>query len=218
MDTVTTNLPGSSRMASDERRDQILHIAMRLFSERGFRGTTTKEIAQAAGVSEAMVFRHFANKDELYHAIIDHKACNQTDIKTPLEKMIELAADKDDFKLFHGIALNALNKHAADPNFMRLLIYAALEGHELAQFFFENFVVEVYHFLGSYIEERQREGIFRKDLEPKVIVRSFIGMIMHHSLNNNLWDKSQKLLPISNEDAARQFTEILLNGVLTEKQ
>jgi AcrR family transcriptional regulator len=204
-------------MASDERREQILHVAMRLFAEHGFRGTTTKEIAQAAGVSEAMVFRHFANKDELYHAIIDHKACNQADMKTPLEKMVELAAAKDDFALFYGMALNALNKHRDDPNFMRLLLYAALEGHELAHIFFENFVVEVYHFLGAYIEERQREGVFRQ-MEPRIVVRSFIGMIMHHSLNNNLWDKQQKLLSISNEDAARQFAEILLNGVLTEKQ
>lgn len=216
MDTFTTNLQSTSRMASDERRDQILHIAMRLFAERGFRGTTTKEIAQAAGVSEAMVFRHYANKNELYRAIIDHKACNEVDIKTPLEKMMELAESKDDYALFYGLALNALNKHRDDPNFMRLLLYAALEGHELSQMFFENFVVEVYNFLGSYIEQRQREGVFRQ-MEPRIIVRSFIGMIMHHSLNNTLWDRQQKLLPISNEDAARQFTQILLNGVLTEK-
>jgi AcrR family transcriptional regulator len=216
MDTFTTNLPPTSRMASDERRDQILHIAMRLFAERGFRGTTTKEIAQAAGVSEAMVFRHFANKNELYRAIIDHKACNQMDIKTPLEKMAELAAAKDDYALFYGLALNALNKHRDDPNFMRLLLYAALEGHELAQMFFENFVVEVYNFLGDYIAQRQREGVFRP-MEPRIIVRAYIGMMMHHSLNNTLWDKQQKVLPISNEDAAREFAQILLNGVLTEK-
>ena len=55
-------------MAGELRRLQILRVAVRLFSQRGFRGTTTKEIAQAAGVSEAMVFRHFATKEELYAA------------------------------------------------------------------------------------------------------------------------------------------------------
>jgi hypothetical protein len=50
------------------------------------------------------------------------------------------------------------------------------------------------------------------------MVRAYIGMVMHHSLNNTLWDKQQKLLQISNEDAAREFAQILLNGVLTEKQ
>jgi AcrR family transcriptional regulator len=202
-------------MASDERRDQILQVAMRLFAERGFRGTTTKEIAQAAGVSEAMVFRHFANKNELYRAIIDHKACTP-EMTSPLEKLRELAATGDDYTLFHGLALNALNKHRDDPNFMRLLLYAALEGHELAQMFFENFVVEFYKFLGSYIAERQQAGLYR-ELEPRVIVRAYIGMIMHHSLNNTLWDRQQNLLSVSNEDAAHEFAQILLNGVLIKK-
>ena len=65
----------SARMAGEERRLQILAVAVSLFSQKGFRGTTTKEIATAAGVSEAMVFRHFATKQELYSAILDHKAC-----------------------------------------------------------------------------------------------------------------------------------------------
>src|SRR6185503_18729995 len=74
---MTMESPGASaRMAGEERRLQILRVAVSLFSERGFRGTTTKEIAHAAGVSEAMVFRHFATKEELYAAILDHKACS----------------------------------------------------------------------------------------------------------------------------------------------
>src|ERR1700754_1323875 len=96
MDTFTTNLQPNSRMASDERREQILHVAMRLFSEHGFRGTTTKEIAQAAGVSEAMVFRHFANKNELYRAIIDHKACAGEQFQDPREMLEEAVRRKDD--------------------------------------------------------------------------------------------------------------------------
>ena len=66
----------NTRMAGEERRDQLLRVAMSLFSNHGFRGTTTKEIAHAAGVSEAMVFRHFATKEDLYAAILDHKACS----------------------------------------------------------------------------------------------------------------------------------------------
>src|SRR5215216_1660141 len=65
----------AGRMCADERRLQIVKVAMRLFSERGFRGTTTKEIAAAAGVSEAIIFRHLATKDDLYTAIIDYKGC-----------------------------------------------------------------------------------------------------------------------------------------------
>ena len=55
------------------------------------------------------------------------------------------------------------------------------------------------------------------DVEPRVAVRAFVGMVIHHSLNNNLWDQKRTLLSISNKEAARQFTEILLNGVLVRQ-
>ena len=200
-----------ARMAGEERRSQILAVAVSLFSNRGFRGTTTKEIAHAAGVSEAMVFRHFATKEELYAAIIDHKACahDQFDPK-------ELAADsikrKDDRAVFESLALAALDHHERDPEFQRLLLYSALEKHQLAQMFFNEFVRPVYEFLSSYIRERQRDGAF-VEVDPAIVVRCFIGMVMHHSLNNNLWDPDRRLLNISNEAAAKHFTEILLHGI-----
>ncbi|HQU85247.1 MAG TPA: TetR/AcrR family transcriptional regulator [Pyrinomonadaceae bacterium] len=202
---------GVGRMAGDERRQQLLHVAMRLFSEKGFSGTTTKEIAQNAGVSEATVFKHFANKDELYSAILDQKACDQ-DINDPFEKVADQVAAKDDFGVFYGMALNALEKHEHDEKFLRLMMHSALEGHDLARIFFENFVVRVYEFLGSYIRQRQADGVFR-EVEPRVVVRAFIGMFVHHSLNNILWDRERKLLKVSNEEAAREFATIILQGI-----
>jgi len=87
-----------------------------------------------------------------------------------------------------------------------------LEEHELAQMFWEKFVTRVYRILGAYIRERQRDGAII-DVEPLVVVRAFVGMVIHHSLNNNLWDRKRTLLKISNEAAAREFTGILLDGV-----
>jgi len=78
--------------------------------------------------------------------------------------------------------------------------------------FFNEFVHPVYEFLSSYIRERQRDGAFA-DVDPAIVVRCFIGMVMHQSLNNNLWDPDRRLLNISNEAAAKHFTEILLHGI-----
>jgi AcrR family transcriptional regulator len=202
-----------ARMAGGERRLQILRVAVRLFSQRGFRGTTTKEIALAAGVSEAMVFRHFATKEELYSAIIDHKAC-LGDERDPYQIVAEAIERKDDRAVFEQLALDALVQNECDPDFQRLLLHSALEDHKLAQMFWEKFVRRVYAFLGDYIRQRQRDGAMIQ-IEPPIIVRAFIGMVIHHSLNNNLWDRKRRLLKISNKDAARRFTEILLGGVTT---
>jgi len=213
--SITSTIANGARMAGEQRRLQILRIAMRLFSQRGFRGTTTKEIALAAGVSEAMVFRHFATKEELYSAILDHKACLHDEMD-PLQIVGEAVKRKDDAGVFEGIALNALTQHESDPEFQRLLLHSALEEHELAQMFWEKFVRRVYRTLGNYIRQRQRDGAMI-GIEPAIIIRAFIGMIMHHSLNNNLWDRKRTLLRISNQTAARMFTRILLHGVTTTK-
>src|SRR3989475_13059536 len=134
----------------------------------------------------------------------------------PLQIVGEAVKRKDDAGVFEGIALDALNHHQQDPQFQRLLLHSALEEHELAQMFWEKFVRRVYQSLGDYLRERQREGAI-VNIKPAIIVRAFVGMIVHHSLNNNLWDRERQLLNISNETAAREFTNILLHGVVGDK-
>ncbi len=204
-------------MKGDARREQILQTAVSLFSKRGFKGTTTKEIATAAGVSEAMVFRHFENKDALYGAILDTKGCQDGVHRFPWEENEVLRAaieQKDDFAVFYNIAFDALNKHESDVGFMRLLFYSALEEHKLAEMFFHEFIEKIYQFIGAYIETRQNDGAFR-EMNPRIAVRAFLGMLIHHSLNNILWDKNRVILDIPNEEAARNFADILLRGIRT---
>jgi len=206
------------RMKGDARREQILNTAVSLFSKYGFSGTTTKKIAAAAGVSEAMVFRHFSTKTELYGAILDSKSCEEGPHRFPWENNEELQIAmeaKDDQKVFYNLAINALNKQQADEGFMRLMFFSALEEHELAERFFSEFVSKVYEFISGYVEQRQKDGAMR-NVNPRIVVRAFLGMILHHSLNNMLWDKKRRILNISNEDAAKNFAEIILHGVMSE--
>ncbi len=203
------------RMSADKRRAQILQSAFDLFSQRGFSGTTTKDIARASGVSEAMVFKHFASKDALYGAILEAKKCADGLHEFPWEsneELLKAMEAKDDRGVFYHFAVQSLTKHQSDIAFMRLLFFSALEEHELAERFFSEFVVEIYRFLGSYIEQRQEDGAFR-EMDPRIVVRCFLGMLIHHSLNNILWDKKRIILDITNETAARNFAEMILCGV-----
>ena len=89
-----------------------------------------------------------------------------------------------------------------------------MENHSLGQVFWDKNVRVLYEFLGGYVRRRQREGAFR-DVDPYAAVRVFLGSVIHHSLVNLLWDKdpARRVLNVSDEDAARQFAEILLRGV-----
>ncbi|HEX3861557.1 MAG TPA: helix-turn-helix domain-containing protein [Stellaceae bacterium] len=59
-----------TRLDSDERRKAIVSAAVPLFARKGFAGTTTRELAEAAGISEALLFRHFPSKQSLYREIL----------------------------------------------------------------------------------------------------------------------------------------------------
>ncbi len=205
-------------MTGDERREQIIQTAVELFSVNGFNGTTTKKIAAAAGISEAMVFRHFASKDELYEAILHSKVCEGGEHQFPWEGnslLIKAMEEGDDHQVFFVLALHALDKHQADSRFLRLLFYSALEDHELAERFVLDFIAGLYDFIGSYIEKRQKAGAMR-NVNPRIVVRAFMGMLIHHSLTNILWDKKRKLLDVTNAEAAKNFAEILLGGIASE--
>ena len=204
----------AGRMTGDARREQILMTAIQLFSKHGFSGTTTKKIAEAAGVSEAMVFRHFARKSDIYNAILDNKQCHDG-MRWPWEEspaLQEAIVKGDDYAVFYNLAINALTKQQSDEAFMRLLFYSALEAHELSERFFSEFVERIYEFIGEYVARRQKEGAMR-EINPRIVVRAFLGMMIHHSLNNILWDKRRRILDITNEEAAKNFAEIILHGV-----
>lgn len=202
------------RMSGDERREHILRAAVSLFSVRGFSGTTTKEIARRSGVSEAMVFRHFANKEQLFEAILNAKMCSHQmeSIFHESGVLTALMDADDDMGVFREFGTQLMARNQSDTEFIRLLMYSALEEHPMAERFFREFVVRIYDFLGAYIERRQSEGAIKPG-DPRIFIRAFVGMLMHHSLNYVLWDRNRRILNISNEFAAEVFAELLINGI-----
>src|SRR5947209_20606431 len=66
------------KLSAEERRAAILQAVRRVFADKGFHGTTTRELADAAGVSEALLFKHFPNKEALYSAM-QLSCCNPQD-------------------------------------------------------------------------------------------------------------------------------------------
>src|SRR5579862_4887517 len=63
-----------TRMKSEDRRAAIVHSAIHVFAEKGFRGATTRELAAAPGVTEPILYQHFRTKGELYSGIIEAQA------------------------------------------------------------------------------------------------------------------------------------------------
>jgi AcrR family transcriptional regulator len=195
------------RLKGDERRRVIIDAALALFARKGFRGTTTKEIAEAAGCSEATIFKYFTSKDELYSAILEVKSV----IEETMAKAAEAAAKNDDAGVFRAVGLEALTRTEQDPSLMRLLLYSTLEGHELSHFFFESKVRSLHEFLSNYIGQRVTDGVFRP-VNPLLAARGFVGMIAHYLLIHEIFGvkRSVGILP---EEVVETFVTLFMTGI-----
>jgi len=203
------------RMSAQDRRRQIVRTAMELFARKGFKGTTTKEIALSAGVNEAIIFRHFPTKNDLYAAIIDDK---MEECREWIGRVHEEAGQrKDDRAVFLELARGILTFHHQDGTFMRLLLYSALEGHDLSRIFFETQVTKHFNFLADYIAQRIDDGVFRA-VNPKVAARAFLGMVVNQAQVRELFDPKGKLLNVDHAAAASAFVEIFLSGMLRPRE
>jgi AcrR family transcriptional regulator len=120
-------------MEKSEKRQEIIKAAIEVFARNGFRGTTTRDLATRADVNEAIIFRHFNTKQELYRAILEEKVSQGRGARC--EENRQLIEAGDDRKFFEAVGHQFLERHETDSTFMRLLMFSALEGHELSQMF-----------------------------------------------------------------------------------
>lgn len=168
-----------TRMPGQERREAILEIAVKLFSQRGFRGTTTRELAAAVGVSEPVLYQHFATKRDLYGAIIDYKFRKGLDEFSRL--LAEAGKTQDDRAFLRALATIVIRWFQDDPAYVRLLLYSALEGHEIAAICYERQASYVHNEIAGYFQTRKEQGAIRPELEPLAIARTFMCMIVQYA-------------------------------------
>ena len=202
--------PKRKRMKADERRQEIIRAAMEVFARNGFGGSTTREIAENAGISEAMIYSHFRNKEDLYTAIIDEKLQESEPLYYPLDAI----RNRDDQRVFTTIVSNYLNRHGEDTTFLRLLLFSALEGHELASMFVAGPVRKFFEFLADYIRERIDEGAF-KPVNPEITSRCLLGMVHYLVLLREiLGDDTLNSTDLS--EAIETIVNIFCEGILVD--
>src|ERR1700735_4602175 len=182
---------------------------MDLFSRKGFAGTTTKEIALAAGVSEAIIFRHFATKRDLYTAIIEHNI-NSAGAKQVLAGIDLCMKRRDDEGLFRLIAREMIEEHRREARFERLMLHASLEGHELAMIYRREFGLPIFATLRAYLDRRQRSGALRR-IDSGAMIVAICGMANYYALNSESADLDG--LNLKDEQVVKAFTRIMMDGI-----
>jgi TetR/AcrR family transcriptional regulator len=203
-----------SRKPASVRKEQILVAAGELFARKGFAGTTTRELASAAGLNEALLFRHFGSKEEIYWAVLEQR-CRLGEGRRRMERRIE--EGQEDFELFAGIAEDILERHREMPQLMRLFLYSALESHSLSERMFRTYSAQFFETLAAHIEKRKTDGAFRLDVNSLLAARGFIGMIFYHHMVQNIFGGKQ-YQSFDPKQVAETLADIWLRGVVSEEK
>ncbi len=203
----------ATRLPAQERRAAILDAAIRLFAEKGFRGTTTRELAAAVGVTEPVLYQHFPSKRDLYNAIIEFKM-EQQDARDPA-LLADFETSTDDEHLLRRLADAILLSFEQDAEFVRLLLYSALEGHELADLVHERRVERHLNVLARYLGRRMKDGVYRQ-ADPLVIAHTFTGMVVHQGLSRLLF--CARAMNIERRLLVESIVDLFLRGIRNSRE
>jgi AcrR family transcriptional regulator len=137
MEAVFMKAP--AKLSSEERRADIIRAVRRVFAEKGFHGTTTRELADAAGVSEALIFKHFPSKEDLYSSM-QLSCCNERDPER-MERINALEPSTSTLVLIVHLMVattvgNGTNGNEDAAIHHRLMLRSMMEDGEFARLFY----------------------------------------------------------------------------------
>jgi len=193
----------SQRPAGGDKRTAIIRAAISVFAHNGYFNSKVADIAREAGVADGTVYLYFKSKEEILHSIFDRTVDEAVadarkqldDISDPREKLRQIArlhlerlgADRDLAVVFQ-VELRGSTKFMEEFSAAGFAGYLAL--------------------IRSTFEEGQRAGVFRPDLNAKIVAKILFGALDEMATNWILSPRRYKLAPM-----ADQVLDIFLNGV-----
>ena len=139
------------------------------------------------------------------------------DCAAPLERLLEnLEAGGDDLDILSRVAFEVLERRTKDQTLSRLLLYSALEKHDLSERFFRNYIANYFEVLARFVRQGIAAGRFRK-VDPLLAARGFLGMVIYHSWIQELYG-GKEVQDFDLHVVSRTLARIWLQGVQVEKK
>ena len=193
--------------AQRETGNEILTAAAELFAERGYKGTTTRAIAERAGVNEVTLFRLFKNKQGILRALGESWQSSMagyavaalpepTDTRATLEALAQLEVHQA--TTYGAVAMRLAMDATVSPEVAELL------GEGMG----DNFAGLV-----TYLIERQATGDLRPDIDPRVMAEAFFALTSTFVLSRQVLGRGAVAGDLAIDEVERQLLELFLTGV-----
>ena len=201
----------AGRMSRDKRRQQILKAARKEFTKLGYRGTTTRRLAQAVGITEVMLFRYFPTKESLYSAVVEKYS--------GIAKMQEMAVKACKMDLESGLEYLATEILAILRKQMPLIKLVLLEGERNGRQARMAFRKEPQKYLAAlerFFRVQRRRKALRK-VNIALTARAFLNMFFTFVLFRQIF-RVREPKRRDSKAIVKAFVDIFKHGIVCERK
>ena len=189
--------------------EKILKAAQKLFARNGYDGTTTKELAEKAGIAEGTLFRHFTNKK----AILVEVATNGwiellTDLLTELSEMAS-------YEAISHVMYKRMLRLGDNYDMMRVCFMEVQSHPDLRDRIQSEVIEKMTDVAEAFFQTAMERGVYRK-MNPRVIAQIFLGMFVVSGFSHETIGQPGAS-PLEMKEMAEGLADIFLNGVLAKK-
>ncbi|NNH69271.1 TetR/AcrR family transcriptional regulator [Nocardia uniformis] len=198
-----------AEQAGEARRSLILAVAMKLFAENGYRGTSLAAVAEAAGITRSGVLHHFSSKEALLSAVLaarDEQAFDAVEVDREYEGAAALRALEIVDRL---VARSASNREFT--RLSHLALFGSADAPELAQDWSNERLRTYRDNLARVIEESAAAGEIRADIDAGAIALLLVGAITGLT---ELWLRDESLDMVA---AVRTLTDVLRRDIAPDR-
>lgn len=190
---------------SQDTRKKILETALKLFSQKGYLGATTKEIASLAGIAEITLFRYFPSKEILFEEVI-----NNFSFYPKLKEILNEIKDKPYKEALVIIALEFLNLLESKKELIKIMQCEMERYPDKIQKIHDTIIYNTIQLLSSYFKTLQERGVLRK-FESEIGAQAFLGMFFSYFYGKEI----KKISHFREGEVKRiveEFVDIFING------
>jgi len=190
----------SSSSTFSEKQIQILQVAETLFAEKGFDGTSIRNIAKEAKINVAMVSYYFGSKERLLESLILFRT---TDLKFQIENL--LAESLEPIEKVNKLIEIYINRINCNKGIYRILHFEfSNEKRDIDLQALNDLRSGNLKALMSIIEEGQNKGVFRKDIIVPLITPTILGTFFHFHMNKPYF---KNLLQLNTEELYNNYVK-----------
>ncbi|MGD0750587.1 MAG: TetR/AcrR family transcriptional regulator [Anaerolineales bacterium] len=193
---------------TEDRREQIMEAALKVFAKKGFAGASNKDIAREAGITPGLIYHYFESKEALLKAIMDDSS-PQRIIRTNPEQILALPPEQ----FLHLVVRQMLTvvEDAKYQQLLRIYLPEVIYHPETVPIGIANFE-EGTRFVQGYLAAKMESGEFRK-MDPGLVTRLVMGSVMNIALLRNILH-DPLALQYSQEQIIESVVDLALNALL----